>query len=343
MPEPPVKPIEWLDENVRIIDQRALPGELRHVELRGVEEFASAIESLAVRGAPLIGIAAAMGVALEARRLVACPWDEFEAGVTHAMDRLKGTRPTAINLFWALDRMLSVLAGGEKECDPGGTASALVSEALRIYREDLDMCYRIGELGADLLEDGSTVLTHCNAGALATSGFGTAIAPVYVAHARGLKVSVIADETRPLLQGSRLTAWELSHAGIDVTVICDSAAHLMMARGKVDIVFVGADCITSCGDFANKIGTYGVALSARASGVPVYVAAPSSTVAVRLRCGDEIPIEERSESEVTTVAGVRMVPGGVRAFNPAFDITPARLVTGIITEKGIFRHPFNLS
>jgi methylthioribose-1-phosphate isomerase len=339
MHEPPVKPIEWLGASVRIIDQRALPQSETHMELREVGEFAHAIKTLAVRGAPLIGIAAAMGVAVEARRGEASPWDSFEARVTHAMNQLNETRPTAVNLFWALGRMREVLRSGKEERSSEKTARALVEEANRIYDEDLDMGYRIGEIGAALIQEGFTVLTHCNAGGLATSGFGTALAPVYIAHARGVKLRVIADETRPLLQGARLTAWELKHAGIDVTVVCDSAAHLMMARGMVDIAFVGADRITASGDFANKIGTYGVALSAKASGVPFYCAAPSSTIDFDLKSGDQIPIEERDEEEVTTIAGTRVVPEGVRAANPAFDVTPAGLLTGIITEKGLFKPP----
>ncbi|MGD9140569.1 MAG: S-methyl-5-thioribose-1-phosphate isomerase [bacterium] len=342
MHEPPVKPIEWLGDSVRIIDQRALPGSETHVEIAEVGEFADAIKTLAVRGAPLIGIAAAMGVAVEAKRRAASSWDTFEARVTHAINELNATRPTAVNLFWALGRMRGVLNAGKEKRSSEETAKALEAEALRIYEEDLEMGYRIGEIGAGLIKDGFTVLTHCNAGGLATSGFGTAIAPVYVAHSRGTKVSVIADETRPLLQGARLTAWELKHAGIDVTVVCDSAAHLMMARGKVDIAFVGADRITSSGDFANKIGTYGVALSASANGVPFYVAAPSSTIDFDLATGDQIPIEERAEAEVTTIGGTRIVPEGVRAANPAFDVTPAGLVTGIITEMGLFSPPFDL-
>lgn len=339
MHEPPVKPIEWLGESVRIIDQRALPQSETHMELKEVGEFVHAIRTLAVRGAPLIGIAAAMGVAVEAVHHAASRWDTFEASVTRAIDALNETRPTAVNLFWALGRMRDVLNVGREGRSSRKTSQALVEQAIGIYEEDLDMGYRIGEIGADLIADGFTVLTHCNAGGLATSGFGTAIAPVYVAHSRGLTLRVIADETRPLLQGARLTAWELKHAGIDVTVVCDSAAHLMMARGGVDIVFVGADRITASGDFANKIGTYGVALSAKANGVPFYCAAPSSTIDFDLKSGDLIPIEEREEDEVTTIAGTRVVPEGVRAANPAFDVTPAGLVTGIITEKGLFKPP----
>jgi methylthioribose-1-phosphate isomerase len=343
MQEPPIKPIQWLGRSVRIIDQRALPGAEVHIDLLEIGDFAHAIRTLAVRGAPLIGIAAAMGVALEARKKAESGWDSFEAKVTEAIGVLGGTRPTAVNLFWGLARMRDVLNAGKAGRSPRDTAQALEEEALSIYREDLDMGRRIGEIGAGLIEDGFTVLTHCNAGGLATSGFGTAVAPVYVAHSRGLNISVIADETRPLLQGARLTAWELLQAGIDVTVICDSAAHLLMSRGRVDVVFVGADRITACGDFANKIGTYGVALSAKANGVPFYVAAPSSTVDSTIESGEGIPIEERDESEVTTFAGLRVAAPGARAWNPAFDVTPARLVTGIITEKGLFTSPFDFT
>jgi len=219
-------------------------------------------------------------------------------------------------------------------------SDALAREALRIYEEDLETGRRMGKIGAALIKDGMTLLTHCNAGGLATSGFGTALAPMYVARQRGIDFEVIADETRPLLQGARLTAWELSRAGIGVKVVCDAAAHFLIARGKVDLVFVGSDRITLSGDFANKIGTYGVALSAKAAGVPFYVVAPSSTIDFGLRRGNEIPIEERDPSEVTCLCGRRLTAEGVSALNPAFDVTPARLLTGIITERGLIRRPF---
>jgi methylthioribose-1-phosphate isomerase len=339
MLEPPVKPIEWLDDSVRIIDQRELPGRECYLDLGSAEEMAWVIKSMALRGAPLIGIAAAMGVALESRRWLSSPWDEFKRRVEEAAKAIGVTRPTASNLFWALTRMSKVLEACEGS-EPRACSDALVREALRIYEEDLETGKRMGEIGADLIKDGMTVLTHCNAGGLATSGFGTALAPMYVAKARGIKFKAIADETRPLLQGARLTAWELARGGVDVTVICDSACHFLMARGKVNLVFVGSDRITLSGDFANKIGTYGVALSAKANGVPFYVVAPSSTIDFKLESGKGIPIEERDASEVTHLAGKRITPEGVPALNPAFDVTPADLVTGIITEKGLIAKPF---
>jgi methylthioribose-1-phosphate isomerase len=338
MLEPPVKPIEWLGDKVRIIDQRLLPGTETWLDLKNAEEVAGAIRTMALRGAPLIGIAAAMGVAVESLRWLGSDWGEFRAGVEKAMTLLGATRPTASNLFWALKRMASALGQGAQE--PGAASDRLIAEALGIHKEDLETGRRMGEIGADLIGEGATVLTHCNAGGLATSGYGTALAPLYVAHRRGLKFRVLADETRPLLQGARLTAWELARAGIDVTVICDSAAHFLMARSKVDLVFVGSDRITASGDFANKIGTYGVALSANANHVPFYVVAPSSTIDFNLERGADIPIEERDSAEVTELGGKRIAPAGVRALNPAFDVTPADLVTGIITEKGLATPPF---
>jgi methylthioribose-1-phosphate isomerase len=293
---------------------------------------------MALRGAPLIGIAAAMGVAAESRRWAASAWDTYRSSVEKAIEVLQATRPTASNLFWALDRMRKVLAehaGGS----PAKCSDAVVQEALGIYQEDLSMGLGMAEAGVDLIRQDCTVLTHCNAGALATSGFGTALAPLYLARTRGIGFKVYADETRPLLQGARLTAWELAKAGIDVTVICDSASHLLFSRGQIDLVLVGSDRITASGDFANKIGTYGVALSAHAHQVPFYVVAPTSTIDFGLHRGEDIPIEERDASEVTQISGVRITPSGVSAFNPAFDVTPARLVTGIITEKGMIRPP----
>ncbi len=338
--EPPVKPIEWMGDSVRIIDQRRLPGDECSLTLSDAVEVAEAIKDMALRGAPLIGIAAAMGVAVEARRWKSSGWDEFEARVSAAIEMLSATRPTASNLFWALDRSRRVLAGQKPGGSPEAAASALTEDAVAIYEEDLETGVRMGQIGVDLISEGSTLLTHCNAGGLATSGFGTALAPMYVAHQRGIKFKVYADETRPLLQGARLTAWELERSGIDVTVICDSASHLLMSRGAIDLVFVGSDRITRSGDFANKIGTYGVALSAKAAGVPFYGVAPVSTIDFALEWGEDIPIEERDPVEVTDICGAKVTPQGVAAYNPAFDVTPAELVSGIITEKGLIRPPY---
>jgi methylthioribose-1-phosphate isomerase len=337
--EPPVRPIEWCGDGVRIIDQRLLPQTLEYVDLNNAREVAEAIKTMALRGAPLIGIAAAMGVALESRHLVSSSWEQFRAAIEESIEVLGSTRPTASNLFWALNRMAVKLdeATGRS---PEDCSRALVAEALRIYEEDLDMGARMGKIGVELIKDGFAILTHCNAGGLATSGFGTALAPIYLARRRGLRFKVFADETRPLLQGARLTAWELAQAGIDVTVICDSASHLLLSRGQVDIVFVGADRITLSGDFANKVGTCGVAVSAKANDVPLYVIAPSSTIDFDLDRGADIPIEERDPYEVTHISDVQITPPGVSAYNPAFDVTPADLVSGIITENGLIKPPF---
>ncbi|MFZ1948221.1 MAG: S-methyl-5-thioribose-1-phosphate isomerase [bacterium] len=343
MLKPPVVPIEWLGDRVRVIDQRELPGRETHLDITRASEMADAIRTLAVRGAPLIGVAAAMGAAVEALAARDLAWDRYAARVRDAIALLGSTRPTASNLFWALKRMSGVLdagAAGPAAGDARASAEALAAEALRIFEEDLATGRRMGEIGSELIADGMTLLTHCNAGGLATAGYGTALAPMYVAKQRGIRFKVFADETRPLLQGARLTAWELQRAGVDVTVVCDSAAHSLLARGKVDLVFVGSDRITLSGDFANKIGTYGVALSAKAAGVPFYVVAPVSTIDFGLERGDQIPIEERDPREVTDLAGVRLAPQGVAALNPAFDVTPHHLVTGIITERGLATAPF---
>jgi methylthioribose-1-phosphate isomerase len=345
MLEPPVKPIEWRGDRVSIIDQRELPETECHLDLKDAEEVADAISTMALRGAPLIGVAAAMGVALEARRWVSSTWDDFKAKVEKSIRVLGATRPTAANLFWALDRMERVLTKTSAEKVTKTTSKALVVEALRIYEEDIETGVRLGEIGVKLIKNGFTILTHCNAGGLATSGFGTALAPIYLASRLGMRIKVIADETRPLLQGARLTAWELARAGVDVTVVCDGASHFLISRGGIDLVLVGADRITVSGDFANKIGTYGIAVSSERGGVPFYVVAPSSTIDFNLDKGEDVPIEERDASEVTHISGVRVVPSGVSVLNPAFDITPAELVSGFITEKGLVSPPYrqNLS
>jgi len=324
-------PIGWGEgRTVRILDQTLLPGEERYLELDTVDAMAEAIRTLRVRGAPLIGIAAAMGVTL-AGRDGAPSLDEVGA----AAARLRGTRPTAVNLAWALDRMercAADAAAAGREVGP-----ALREEADAVREEDRAMCARIGAAGAALLPDEGTVLTYCNAGALATGGIGTALAPVYALHAAGRRVSVVACETRPLLQGSRLTAWELDRAGVPVTVITDGMAASRLRRGDIRCVVVGADRIAANGDVANKIGTYGLALAARAHGVPFYVAAPASTIDPATPDGARIPIEERSPGEVTGWRGLAAAPGGIPVWNPAFDVTPAELITAIITDRGIVR------
>ncbi|MDQ3138111.1 MAG: S-methyl-5-thioribose-1-phosphate isomerase [Gemmatimonadota bacterium] len=323
-------PIGWTPGHaVRILDQTLLPDEERYLELETVDAVAEAIRTLRVRGAPLIGIAAAMGVTLAIRQ--GAP--SLQA-IQAASATLGATRPTAVNLRWALARMerraAAALAGGED------LAAAMRAEADAIWQEDRAMCVRIGAAGAALIGGDAIVLTHCNAGALATGGMGTALAPVYTLHEAGRRVSVVADETRPLFQGSRLTAWELGRAGVPVTVIADGMAASRLRRGDVSCVIVGADRIAANGDVANKIGTYGVALAARAHGVPFYVAAPTSTIDRATPDGARIPIEERSADEVTGWRGHQVAPVGAHVWNPAFDVTPAELVTAIITDRGVF-------
>jgi methylthioribose-1-phosphate isomerase len=325
-----VQAIAWSPSGaVRIVDQRALPETLVTRDLESVETVAEAIRTLQVRGAPLIGIAAAMGLVAAVRADRTAPRERFLARVGEVADRLAATRPTAVNLRWALDRMMRVAAGTLG--NSGEVWERLQAEATAIWEEDRAMCRRIGEHGLALVPDGAKVLTHCNAGALATGGIGTALAPIYLAHEAGRRVHVYVDETRPLLQGARLTAWELSHAGVPCTVITDSMAAGLMRAAQVDLILVGADRIAVNGDFANKIGTYGLAVLALHHGVPFYCAAPWSTVDAALPTGDGIPIEQRAPTEVTTSAP---------ALNPAFDVTPARYVTRYLTDRGLVQPPF---
>lgn len=325
-----------------MIDQTRLPSELVYIETRNVADVHEAIRMLRVRGAPAIGVAAAMGVVCAIQDKRAATGKEIAAEVAKVADYLAGTRPTAVNLFKALDRMKAVAEAG-KSLPPSQLAESLAREALAIFEEDRSMCRRIGEHGASLLKDGQTILTHCNAGSLATSEYGTALAPVYLAREQGKNIRVYSDETRPLLQGSRLTAWELSRAGIDVTVICDNTAAQVMKEGKIDAVLVGADRIAANGDTANKIGTYGVAVLAHAHGIPFYVFAPSSTFDMSLAAGSGIPIEQRDPDEVVCGFGRRTAPENAKVYSPAFDVTPARLITAIISEKGIARPDFRKS
>jgi methylthioribose-1-phosphate isomerase len=331
--------IEWLNGRVRLIDQTRLPGELAYRETDDYRVIAESIRRLEVRGAPAIGVAAAMGVALAAFEVRSADAAELMRNVREAAEHLRATRPTAVNLGWALDRMLRVAERVEGAADV--LRKALVDEAVDIYEEDRRLSRSIGEHGAALLNDGDTVLTHCNAGGLATAELGTALAIVYVAAEQGKRIRVIADETRPLLQGARLTAWELLDHGIDVTVQCDGAAASALAAGLVDCAIVGADRIAGNGDVANKIGTLSVAVAADRFGVPFYVAAPTSTLDASLASGREIPIEERAPEEVATCGGSRTTPPGVKVRNPAFDVTPAELVTAIITDRGVFRPPYS--
>lgn len=335
----PVPTLTWEGDHLRMIDQTLLPEELRHIECRDVETVAEAIRMLRVRGAPAIGVAAAYGVVVAANEAIA-QGAESEPHIRAAIETLAGTRPTAVNLFWALDRMGKVLdgvAGGS----PEQVRDDLLAEADRIFAEDRETCRRIGRNGAELLGAESTVLTHCNAGGLATADYGTALAVVYAAVEAGKHVAVYADETRPLLQGSRLTAWELQQSGVDVTVICDSMAASVLRDRSVSSVIVGADRIAANGDVANKIGTYGLAILAQAHDVPFYVAAPLSTIDMSLAEGTLIPIEERNPDEITRGMGRTTAPGDVGVYNPAFDVTPNRLVTAIITEVGVARPPYD--
>ncbi|MEI6807795.1 MAG: S-methyl-5-thioribose-1-phosphate isomerase [bacterium] len=346
----PIRPIEWISErtggllpgHVRMIDQTRLPTDLVYIETQNVDDIHEAIKMLRVRGAPAIGVAAAMGVLCAIQNKQAATGAGITAEVAKAAGYLAGTRPTAVNLFKALDRMKAAAEAG-KLLPPDQLLESLARETIAIFEEDRSMCRRIGEHGASLLKNGQRILTHCNAGSLATSEYGTALAPLYLAKEQGKIISVYSDETRPLLQGSRLTAWELDRAGIDVTVICDNTAAQVMKEGKIDAVLVGADRIAANGDTANKIGTYGVAVLANAHGIPFYVLAPSSTFDMSLATGSGIPIEERGPEEVVCGFGKRTAPAGVRVYSPAFDVTPARLITAIISEKGIARPDFTKS
>src|SRR6266566_1165693 len=334
-----VQAIAWSPSGaVRIVDQRALPEARIERDLESGEAVADAIRTLQVRGAPLIGIAAAMGLVAGTRELRGAPREPFLARMHQLAELLGAARPTAVNLRWALDRMLRVATA-----TPGGGAAVwerLQAEATAIWEEDRAMCRRIGEAGLPLVPDGAKLLTHCNAGALATGGIGTALAPIYLAHDAGRRVEVFVDETRPVLQGARLTAWELVHAGIPCTVIADGAAGSLMRQAKVDLVIVGADRIAANGDFANKIGTYSLAVLALHHGVPFYCAAPSTTIDPALADGGGIPIEQRGSEEVKTMAGRPVAPAAAAAINPAFDVTPARYVTGFVTDRGLEQPPF---
>jgi len=322
---------------LRLIDQTRLPNELVYRDCRTVEEVWQAIRTLQVRGAPAIGLAAAYGLVL-AIRPTHPPLASGSARerLAAAASYLRTSRPTAVNLFWALDRMTRAAASTQASSQ-ADLLDVLLQEAHHIYAEDLAMCRAIGEAGLPLLGDGMGVLTHCNAGALAASDYGTALAPLFLAAERGLRFTVYADETRPLLQGARLTAWELTRRGIDTVVICDNTAGQVMKEGRVQLVIVGADRIAANGDTANKIGTYGLAVLARAHRLPFYVAAPSSTFDFSAADGAAVPIEQRDPREVTHGFGRQTVPDGARVYNPAFDVTPAELITGIVTEKGLIR------
>jgi methylthioribose-1-phosphate isomerase len=332
-----LSPLYWDEGKVVMLDQRLLPTREAWNSYGTAAEVADAIREMVIRGAPAIGCAAAMGVAAAARTLPDEP-ERFRAGLAAACDRIRGARPTAVNLFWALERQQRVIAGTAAR-GPAAVREALEREALAIWHEDIAFCRAMGRLGAELIPDGATVLTHCNAGALATGGYGTALGVIRAAVEAGKKIRVLADETRPFLQGARLTAWELQRDNIDVTIICDNMAGALMRRGEVSCVVVGSDRIAANGDVANKIGTYSVAVLARANQVPFYVAAPRSTIDLAIPTGAEIPIEERPHREVTHIGEHPIAPDGVKVRNIAFDVTPRELVDAIITEVGIARPP----
>jgi methylthioribose-1-phosphate isomerase len=335
-----MKSIEWRNGTIRFLDQTRLPLEECYVETRDYRVIAEAIRSLKIRGAPLIGIASAYAAGLASLECTASDPGVVRAYVQSSIDELAATRPTAVNLFWALQRSKRVLDAATSLDD---ARRRLIEEAIAIHREDEEMCRRIGEFGATLVPDTCTAMTHCNTGALATGGEGTAQSILTTAHRLGKRVRVYANETRPLLQGARLTAWELLHAGVDVTLLTDNAAAFLMKSGQIDLVVVGADRIAANGDVANKVGTYNLAVLAKHHGIPFYVAAPGSTIDPSTASGDCIPIEQRSASEVTNGFGSRTAPEGVNVYAPAFDVTPASLVTAIITDRGIRRPPYDFS
>ncbi len=334
----PVQALLWRDGALHLIDQRVLPLKFDIVRCTTAAEVAAAIRAMVVRGAPAIGCAAAFGIALEASYQVGATRVQFDSALADAFAILAGSRPTAVNLFWALDRMRESVAA----CGSASTAQAaahLETAAVALFEGDIATNRAIGRAGAALIPEGARILTHCNAGALATAGHGTALGVIRTARDQGKAISVVAGETRPFLQGARLTAWELMQEKIPVTLATDGMAGHLMRRGQIDLVIVGADRIAANGDVANKIGTYGLAVLARHHRLPFYVAAPLSTVDLATADGDAIPIEERSGDEVTGHAGVRWAPAGVATFNPGFDVTPAALVTALITEKGVLERP----
>lgn len=340
-----IKTVEWTNEGVRMLDQRLLPTEEKYLMLRSYEEIADAIKKMVVRGAPAIGISAAMGLALGANQSVGTSVADLEYDFRFICKVMEATRPTAVNLFWAVERMRGALQKAKADThDVEEIKKRLTREALAIFDEDIASNRALGKFGGELIADGATVLTHCNAGALATAGdYGTALGVVRGAIDAGKRVAVIADETRPFLQGSRLTAWELAKDNIPVTVITDSMAGHVMKQGKVDCVVVGADRIAANGDTANKIGTYMVAVLARQHNIPFYVAAPVSTVDLATPTGEQIPIEERNAKEVTHIRGHQLAPDGVGVHNFAFDVTPNELIAAIITDRGIARAPYTES
>lgn len=334
------KTISWLGDRIRLLDQTKLPNIVEYIDCTDYREVGSAIKNLSVRGAPAIGVAAAMALALHSLKIKVNNSQELAIELVIASQFLKNTRPTAVNLFWALDRMINL--AHKNETNPlEFVRELLVNEAQLIAREDEEMCRAIGQFGLALIPQDATILTHCNAGALATTGYGTALGVIRAAKAAGKNIHVYVDETRPLLQGARLTAWELIQENIPATLITDSMAGHFLYSGKIDLVIVGADRITESGDTVNKIGTYSVAVLANENQVPFYVAAPTSSIDLGITSGEEVIIEERKPEEISIIGGQRFAPEGINIANPAFDVTPHRYITGIITEKGIIRPPYN--
>ena len=339
------KTICWHNGKIKIIDQTQLPSKLIYLNLSNLKDVGEAIRSLKIRGAPAIGLAAALGVALRMNQSSVKNYSQFKKELKKATKKLSATRPTAVNLFWGLKRM-------ENRCKPVGVGfirpavpelkKILLNEALLMLKEDDEICRKIGRYGASLIKNNSKILTHCNAGGLATAGFGTALGVIFSAKEQGKKISVYVDETRPLLQGARLTTWELKKHRIEATLICDNMAGFLMKQKKIDLVIVGADRIAANGDTANKIGTYSLAVLAKAHKIPFYIAAPLSTFDLKIKNGEKIPIEERDGKEVSRPFGKQIAPQGIKVYNPAFDVTPAKLITAIITEKGIIHPPFHL-
>ena len=334
--------IKYENGKIHIIDQTKLPNLLEVLEIDDVKDCWDAIKQLKVRGAPAIGIAAAYGAVIGTKDCDENSFDGFYNEFKRVSDYLASSRPTAVNLFWALERMNKIVIQN-RELSVKEIKALMETEAILIHKEDEETCRKIGEHGLEVLKDGMTVLTHCNAGRLATAKYGTALAPIYVAQENGISIKVFADETRPLLQGARLTAFELQEAGVDVTLITDNMAAMVMSKGWIDAVIVGCDRVAANGDAANKIGTYGVALLAKAHNIPFYVAGPLSTIDLNTKTGKDIIIEERNPEEIINGFGKQTAPTNIKVFNPAFDVTPNELISGIITEKGIARAPYDIS
>ena len=332
-----VKPVEWLGDRVKILDQTRLPQEEVYLELDSYQDIASAITELKIRGAPAIGVAGAYAIALGALKVESSSREDFLDKFRQVSQTIAATRPTARNLFRSIERMNRVADAGRNVSE---IKESLVQEAIEIHAEEAEATLKLSQFGADLIRDGFTILTHCNTGPLATTGYGTALGVIIQAKEQGKRLKVFADETRPLLQGARLTTWELQKAGIPVTLITDSMAGYFMSRGEIDCVIVGADRIAANGDTANKIGTYTVAVLAKENGIPFYVAAPTTTIDPSLASGEEIPIEQRKPEEVTRIQGIQIAPDGTSVENPAFDVTPNKYITAIITERGIIKQPF---